>query len=43
MAQVSTNISDYNVTPIHKVYEEVCKDAAVSLFYLSPRLSPDLN
>ncbi|XP_076095230.1 formimidoyltransferase-cyclodeaminase-like isoform X5 [Mytilus galloprovincialis] len=28
MAQVSTNISDYNVTPIHKVYEEVCKDAA---------------
>ncbi|CAC5378758.1 FTCD [Mytilus coruscus] len=27
MAQVSTNISDYNVTPIHKVYEEVCKDA----------------
>lgn len=27
MAQVSCNISDYNVTSIHKVYEEICKDA----------------
>jgi len=29
MAQVSCNISDYNVTPIHKAYEEICKDAEV--------------
>ncbi|KAK3109046.1 hypothetical protein FSP39_021791 [Pinctada imbricata] len=27
MAQVSVNITDPTVTPIHKVYEEVCKDA----------------
>ncbi|XP_061185900.1 formimidoyltransferase-cyclodeaminase-like isoform X2 [Saccostrea echinata] len=27
MAQVSVNITDYEVTPIHKVYEEVNKDA----------------
>ena len=29
MAQVSVNITDHEVTPIHKVYEEVCKDAEV--------------
>uniref|UniRef100_A0A8C4PZG9 glutamate formimidoyltransferase n=1 Tax=Eptatretus burgeri TaxID=7764 RepID=A0A8C4PZG9_EPTBU len=28
MAQVSTNITDFEVTPIHKVYEEVSNDAA---------------
>uniref|UniRef100_UPI00358E4AC9 formimidoyltransferase-cyclodeaminase n=1 Tax=Myxine glutinosa TaxID=7769 RepID=UPI00358E4AC9 len=28
MAQVSTNITNFEVTPIHKVYEEVSKDAA---------------
>jgi len=27
MAQVSVNISDHEVTPIHTVYEEVCKEA----------------
>lgn len=27
MAQVSVNITDHAVTPIHSVYEEVCKDA----------------
>ncbi|XP_048754243.1 formimidoyltransferase-cyclodeaminase-like isoform X2 [Ostrea edulis] len=27
MAQVSVNITDHEVTPIHKVYEEVLKDA----------------
>jgi len=29
MAQVSINISDHEVTPIHTVYEEVCKEAQV--------------
>ena len=29
MAQVSVNITDHDVTPIHKVYEEVLKDAQV--------------
>ena len=28
IAQVSTNLTDYDVTPIHVAYEEVCKDAA---------------
>ena len=32
MAQVSVNITDFETTPIHLVYEEVCKDAKVSLF-----------
>jgi glutamate formiminotransferase/formiminotetrahydrofolate cyclodeaminase len=27
MAQVSVNISDHEVTPIHVVYEEICKEA----------------
>lgn len=27
MAQVSTNLLDFEVTPLHAVYEEVCKDA----------------
>ncbi|KAJ8367623.1 hypothetical protein AAFF_G00314100 [Aldrovandia affinis] len=27
LAQVSTNILDFEVTPIHSVYEEVCRDA----------------
>ncbi|CAH1788120.1 unnamed protein product [Owenia fusiformis] len=27
IAQVSTNITDYEITPIHTVYEECCKDA----------------
>ncbi|KAM4698222.1 formimidoyltransferase-cyclodeaminase [Rhinophrynus dorsalis] len=26
MAQVSTNLLDYEITPLHEVYEEVCKD-----------------
>jgi len=29
MAQVSINISDHEETPIHTVYEEVCKEAKV--------------
>jgi glutamate formiminotransferase len=28
MAQVSLNLIDHDVTPIHLAYEEVCKDAA---------------
>jgi glutamate formiminotransferase len=28
IAQVSLNITDHDVTPIHVAYEEVCKDAA---------------
>ncbi|XP_064419558.1 formimidoyltransferase-cyclodeaminase [Latimeria chalumnae] len=27
LAQVSTNLLDFEVTPLHTVYEEVCKDA----------------
>ncbi|XP_075034746.1 formimidoyltransferase-cyclodeaminase [Mixophyes fleayi] len=27
MAQVSTNLLDYEITPLHAVYEESCKDA----------------
>ncbi|XP_061549036.1 formimidoyltransferase-cyclodeaminase [Phycodurus eques] len=27
IAQVSTNILDYEQTPLHRVYEEICKDA----------------
>uniref|UniRef100_A0A8B9JWU2 Formimidoyltransferase-cyclodeaminase n=1 Tax=Astyanax mexicanus TaxID=7994 RepID=A0A8B9JWU2_ASTMX len=27
LAQVSTNILDFELTPLHKVYEEICKDA----------------
>ncbi|KAM3585303.1 uncharacterized protein V6R79_013606 [Siganus canaliculatus] len=27
VAQVSTNILDYEVTPLHAVYEEICRDA----------------
>lgn len=29
MAQVSVNITDFEVTAIHKVYEECVKDAQV--------------
>lgn len=29
IAQVSTNILDYEVTPLHAVYEEVCRAAEV--------------
>jgi glutamate formiminotransferase/formiminotetrahydrofolate cyclodeaminase len=28
IAQVSINLTDHDVTPIHVAYEEVCKDAA---------------
>ncbi|KAL0160572.1 hypothetical protein M9458_044297, partial [Cirrhinus mrigala] len=27
LAQVSTNILDFEVTPMHTVYEEICRDA----------------
>lgn len=30
IAQVSTNLLDFETTPLHVVYEEVCKDAKVS-------------
>ena len=30
MAQVSVNITDHEVTPLHVVYEEVCKEARVA-------------
>jgi len=30
MAQVSINISDFEETPVHIVYEEVCKEAKVA-------------
>lgn len=29
IAQVSTNILDYELTPLHTVYEEICRDAKV--------------
>lgn len=29
IAQVSTNILDYELTPLHTVYEEICRDAEV--------------
>lgn len=29
IAQVSTNILDFEVTPLHAVYEEICKSAEV--------------
>lgn len=29
MAQVSVNITDFETTPIHVVFEEACKDAKV--------------
>ena len=29
MSQVSINISDHEETPVHAVYEEVCKEAKV--------------
>lgn len=35
MAQVSVNITDYDQTAIHTVYEEVCKDAEVNNFTLT--------
>lgn len=30
LAQVSTNILDYELTPLHAVYEEICRDAEVN-------------
>lgn len=30
IAQVSTNLLDFETTPLHAVYEEVCRDAEVS-------------
>lgn len=33
LAQVSTNILDFEVTPMHMVYEEICRDAKVSSFF----------
>lgn len=30
IAQVSANLLDFETTPLHTVYEEVCKDAQVS-------------
>jgi len=33
LAQVSINIMDFEVTSIHTVYEEVCKDAEVRSVY----------
>jgi len=30
LAQVSTNILDFEVTPMHMVYEEICRDAKVN-------------
>ncbi len=32
LAQVSTNILDFEVTPMHMVYEEICRDAKASSF-----------
>lgn len=29
IAQVSTNILDYELTPLHTVYQEICRDAEV--------------
>lgn len=29
LAQVSTNILDFELTPLHTVYEEICRDARV--------------
>ena len=34
MAQVSVNITDHTVTQIHKVHEEVCKDAEVKYVFI---------
>ena len=31
MAQVSVNLTDFDVTPIHIAYEEIVKDAKVFL------------
>lgn len=30
IAQVSTNLLDFETTPLHAIYEEVCRDAEVS-------------
>lgn len=32
LAQVSTNILDFELTPMHAVYEEICRDAKVNRF-----------
>lgn len=41
MAQVSTNLLDFETTPLHAVYEEICRDAQVGgLGCLFPRGLP---
>lgn len=41
MAQVSTNLLDFETTPLHIVYEEICRDARVGgLGCLFPRGLP---
>lgn len=32
LAQVSTNILDFEMTPLHTVYEEICRDAEVKVW-----------
>lgn len=36
LAQVSTNILDFELTPMHTVYEEICRDAKVSFIINQP-------
>lgn len=36
IAQVSTNLLDFEATPLHAVYEEVCRDAEVGSARCSP-------
>ena len=38
MAQVSVNITDFEQTAIHTVYEEICKDAQV-MFHIFIEIS----
>ncbi|CAI8045000.1 Formimidoyltransferase-cyclodeaminase [Geodia barretti] len=40
LAQVSINICDFQTTPLHVVFEEVCKDAKVPSGQLQGRSSP---
>lgn len=37
MAQVSTNLLDFETTPLHTVYEEICRDARVGGLVLVPK------
>lgn len=34
MAQVSVNLTDYETTPMHVVYEEICKAAKVKMLII---------